>query len=918
MSRPSPSTGSRRRWLAAPLVAGLLVLTGAPAAFAAPGAPQITAPGDGSRTDPAVELTATVGDWGGDWGGSVEFRIENADTGGGDGCVTAEQEYTAPSWSCAATLGIGDNVITAVAIAASDSSESPASAPVTITLGGTEALGVTSPADGDAIDGPFTISGVGPALGTVDVRRDGLDQCVETPIDSGGEWVCQASVEPGATSVFSVSAIRVDGSAGGDASFSISNPAGGEFERPTADYEFGPASIAVQASGPGDTEVSVDFYDVESVPEDYFEYGPSVHSCSPEGGGTESAFAVAAVQECALGDLAPGLWNVYVVAWAGEGSLALDDYVWIPESPTLSVTSSGATVRFAGTGEPASRVIARTAGGADVCSDVTDQDGAWSCEAMQSAGAHDYRAIARSVGFEVDVESIPPEYREDFGASYDGYSQYSPLRSVVVAAPPAPAPAPPAPAPVPTPTPTPFEWTFEVSGGDLHPGDAVSFTGRGAPAGSTVSAELHSTPVLLGQTVAGDDGAFRIDATIPIDVEPGDHEFVLSVDAVGRERSTISSPVAILDAAPEPSAADEVEEAEPAAERAGDAGHGGTTRNAPAAPNVLTDGVATVARVLENPIALAAAGGLAVALLFLVAIPTELLNSALSANSGRLGRGFVAVERAAHRFRDWLLRVTRSRAVAAAIVLLVVSVVFGFADPEFGVDLASLRLVLACAIALFVLSYGASWVTGLVARRAWGAESEIAIEPAIAVFAVVGVVLARLLDFSPGFLLGVVIGLELSRASRKAELGSSLVNFGVVIVLALGSWVGYSVLAGGADDFGSTLVVDTLAAVTVEGLTALAVAILPLRFLEGRDLWQASKALWLATFLVIESAFALLVLPTALEGSEVSDYGVWLLVLLAFGAVAFAVWGRFSWLERRAERRNTEQHERAGSRPPVA
>ncbi len=211
----------------------------------------------------------------------------------------------------------------------------------------------------------------------------------------------------------------------------------------------------------------------------------------------------------------------------------------------------------------------------------------------------------------------------------------------------------------------------------------------------------------------------------------------------------------------------------------------------------------------------------------------------------------------------------------------------------------SLRLVLSLAIAFFLLSFVASWVSGLIIRRAWGAMAVVAIQPSIILFAIVGVIVARILDFSPGFLVGVAIGLELLQASKRVSARAVFVQIAVVTGFALVAWVVYSFFAPGNDFFGM-LLEDTMVATTAEGLTGALIAVFPLKFLDGRELWEVSKRLWVAAFLIVGTAFALLVLPTAIAGTDVADYATWLVVFAVFGGVSFAVWLIFVRADRKA------------------
>jgi hypothetical protein len=200
------------------------------------------------------------------------------------------------------------------------------------------------------------------------------------------------------------------------------------------------------------------------------------------------------------------------------------------------------------------------------------------------------------------------------------------------------------------------------------------------------------------------------------------------------------------------------------------------------------------------------------------------------------------------------------------------------------------------------VSYVSSWISGAIIKRAWGVEASIQLQPAALIFAVAGVVLARLLDFSPGFLVGLVIGLEIAtRTKEPYRSRSAVVQLSVLAGVAVMAWVAYSIATAmmpSEPNFGQALTLDTLAATVVEGLTAATVAILPLGFLEGRELFKYSKRLWLAMFLGLALLFSLLVLPLATNANGPSDWLVWGLVLIGFATVTLIVWAIFSFTGR--------------------
>src|SRR5690606_27615196 len=109
--------------------------------------------------------------------------------------------------------------------------------------------------------------------------------------------------------------------------------------------------------------------------------------------------------------------------------------------------------------------------------------------------------------------------------------------------------------------------------------------------------------------------------------------------------STVSQPLVVEAPPPAEPEAPEPEEPEPAAnpdDEGQDAG-GPTTvfrgalpetpRSDPAAPTSLTESVPTAMEVVLSPVSVLTAGSMALALLILVALPTEILNTTISANS---------------------------------------------------------------------------------------------------------------------------------------------------------------------------------------------------------------------------------------------------------------------------------------------
>ncbi|MCU1413164.1 MAG: hypothetical protein JWN80_504, partial [Microbacteriaceae bacterium] len=312
-------------------------------------------------------------------------------------------------------------------------------------------------------------------------------------------------------------------------------------------------------------------------------------------------------------------------------------------------------------------------------------------------------------------------------------------------------------------------------------------------------------------------------------------------------------------------------------------------RNDPGAPSALTNSLPTLQTLIRNPIVIGAAAAAGLALLLFVAFPAELLNSTLSENYDRIFGRIPKVR------LPWNQRLkafaARAPVIGGLVITVIAAIIFGFADPRFGFDLVSVRLVLACAIALFIIGYLANSLTGLIERRRWGVKTEMELKPLGLVLTIVGVVLSRIIGFSPGFLIGLILGLSLTGTTTvKQRSNAVLVRSSIMLGMAVAAWLVMSAL-GEPDGFVAALVHDTLAGIVTEGLTALVVGLLPFRYLDGAVIFRRSKAVWALSYLVALLAFCLIVLPSDEHWKYFgSTIGVWIAVVVGFAIVTLGLY----------------------------
>lgn len=784
---------------------------------------------------------------------------------------------------------------------------------------------ISAPGSGTSTyNGAATFSGTIPNAGGEDFTvivyapGDGDVEMCRVEISGGTTWSCDAALFEGTVGYYAFAYFTTEGGGPDSGNPSLqSNTTSvtylGPVPRPTMTYTLGAASIGIVGNGVAGSQLETGFYSATFNGEGYS--FTLLSNCPAggeggeggEGGGGEGGFeggsnAIPGVVKaeiefaslgptpigCTFANLAPGIYNPYTYQIVqGVSSQYVDDYILIPATPTFGASLSGeSAVTFSGSGNPGYLVHVQTTSGVVLCTATVSAGETWQCSAAQSPGEHSYRAVQQAQGFVANTG-----FPGNFG-SFQGYSAYTAVVSVTVPAPPAPPEPTATPTPTPTPTPSaaPLVWSFSAGGGEYEPGDVTDLTGTGLPPGAAVDAEFHSTPVALGSTTVAADGAFSLRVTIPEDATPGLHHFVVTITPIGGQPSTQEQAVTIK-LPTKASASPTKQEVAAVLADTGETAIGAGDRDNPSAPSSLTKSIPAFANILSNPAVIGVAALAGLALLLLVALPAELLNSTISEQYPRFAK-VLPKATWTQRLTAWFERVPLAGGLG---LTLIAALVFGFTDPGFGFDIVSLRVVLACALALFVVGYLASTVSGAIIRKRWGLSTVMELKPLGIILAIIGVVISRLIEFSPGFMLGLILGIALVGTTTVAQRAkATLVQAGVVFVLAVLGWVAYSVLSATTEpnSFFTTLMFDTSVAITTEGLTALFVGLLPFRFLDGEVVFQHNKALWAATYVVAAAAFITIVVPNS-YGELDTNVWTWATVVGLFAIVAIGIWVYF-------------------------
>jgi hypothetical protein len=183
--------------------------------------------------------------------------------------------------------------------------------------------------------------------------------------------------------------------------------------------------------------------------------------------------------------------------------------------------------------------------------------------------------------------------------------------------------------------------------------------------------------------------------------------------------------------------------------------------------------------------------------------------------------------------------------------------------------------------------------------------------------AVICVVISRLADFQPGYMYGLIISIIFTSeiSSRDEGVGTWLASVWL-LVLSFVAWILLEVVRQqGGSAFLQTFLETALVTFVVAGIEALAIGLLPMRFLPGHPLFHWRKSMWFPLF-----AFAifgyLLILVNPVNGYLSNDSIIPMLVgvvfLIGFGIISFGTWAYFryrparSGLDRRGEAADPE------------
>ncbi len=324
----------------------------------------------------------------------------------------------------------------------------------------------------------------------------------------------------------------------------------------------------------------------------------------------------------------------------------------------------------------------------------------------------------------------------------------------------------------------------------------------------------------------------------------------------------------------------------------------------PVAPSILSalnTPQQTITTLTAPQVTVTALGTIILALL--MKYPTTLINKSVDTGATRLAqwwRGRRAVsddnaepgdgaEPATPKERTW----TKTWWWASIGVLLA-AVVSSFVNPNFGFNPGSARVFVSIAVS-FLVNVIAGWalVILLMKRFLPDATHEFQFKPASLLVVAASVLLTRLTGFEPGIIFGAIAGLSFGAITGKAgKARSVLIGAAWAFGLAIAAWIVYGFVAQySGTSMPATLLVETLTSLTIGGIVALPLGLLPVRGMGGHAVWQWNKWVWTACYGIGLLAFFLILMPMPFSWREVGwDLRAWIGAYLLYAGFAVILW----------------------------
>jgi hypothetical protein len=256
-----------------------------------------------------------------------------------------------------------------------------------------------------------------------------------------------------------------------------------------------------------------------------------------------------------------------------------------------------------------------------------------------------------------------------------------------------------------------------------------------------------------------------------------------------------------------------------------------------------------------------------------------------------------ALTRRVEHHRLWKHKLTRL--LGGIAFVFVTGAIYAGVEPDFGWDRHSLQLTLAMTFGLVLITFLANHSALWFARVRYRRRGQMRMRPGALFVALFCVLLSRAIHFEPGYIYGLVAGFAFSGELPRQQSGRVVLTWASwMLALGVGGWLLLSPAkhwaAQNGHSFWAPVVAELAAAVVVESLTILILALVPLSFLEGEHLWKWRRAVWIGFYAIVMFAFLHIVVHPEFAGRKTDiPLVTWLAMFIGFSVVSVSFWSYF-------------------------
>ncbi|MEU7524315.1 FGLLP motif-containing membrane protein [Saccharothrix sp. NPDC042600] len=287
--------------------------------------------------------------------------------------------------------------------------------------------------------------------------------------------------------------------------------------------------------------------------------------------------------------------------------------------------------------------------------------------------------------------------------------------------------------------------------------------------------------------------------------------------------------------------------------------------------------------------------GLVAAAAVLIGFPGAIFNGTFTSNYNRIMRFGAAWRRRK--------RIALPGWARLALGILASATISTLARPGLGFGAQTLVVLLAGAVASLVASMLVEMPMWLHMRSRTGYQRTVRLYPGGFVIALAFALLTWIAELQPGYIYGTLVGMAYLDLDRKdAVLHGKFTAIGYAVAASVGfaAWFLRTPFNArlAADPASVPLLAITvcLGALFVTCVQSAVFALMPLKFMSGKDILTWSRAGWAALQFTLAVGFAYIFLsPATPRGSSAEKILPAAVLFVSFALFSFAFWGYFRW-----------------------